>query len=453
MPFFGGRRNGNDQIGPNPAQVRRAAEAETSGITDLRDGNLAKAESTLRRALALNPQSATAHGYLALTLYRLGRYAEAVIESRDAVYLAPTDDMLQRTHGMIYEAMGRLDEAAISYLKAVELKPDNPHSHTALGSLSLKRGDLPGAENLITTALRLDPNDERAVETMAEVRRRQGDRDAAVSILGAALLNRPGHTALNFKLGQVLAEKGETEAAGVAFQKALNQKPHDAEILFALGAVMLRAGQHDEVRRLYDQAMKGVPGDKQRYEADFRSLLLEHMDSQPVEEDLPVPVPSRHTPSGRLKLDAMPALISPVPVEPAHESRPDQAPTAAIELLPTQTGVPVLTLVAAGRANSDNLGAPPVPAARTKQTSPQAGFAAKEPTTHPADPSPTATTQASSISALEAKIKGEPSNSRLYHDLSILYLRAGRLAEAMEMGRKAEQVRAGARQLERAGRS
>ncbi len=453
MPFFGARRNGNDQIGPNPAQIRRAVEAETSGVADLRDGNLVKAESTLRRALALNPQSATAHGYLALTLYRLGRYAEAGIESRDAVYLAPTDDELQRTHGMIFEAMGRLDEAAIAYLKAIDLKPDSSYSHAALGALSLKRGDIQGAENLITTALRLDPNDERAIENMAEVRRRQGDRNAAVSILGAALLGRPTHAALNFKLGQVLAEKGETEAACVAFQKALKQKPHDADILFALGAVMLRAGRHEEVRRLYDQAMKGVPGDKQRYEADFRSLLVEHMDAQPAEEDLPVPVPSRHTPSGRLKLDAMPALISPIPAESARDPKPDQAPAAATgDLSPTLAGAPVLTLLTtAGRADSNNLGALPVPAARSEQAPPQTTVAAKEPMVPVTDPSPTAAVLASSIAALEVQIKGETPNSRLYRDLSILYLRAGRLSDAMEMGRKAEQLHAGARQLERAG--
>jgi Flp pilus assembly protein TadD len=444
VPFFGGRRQGNDQIAPNPAQIRRASETEAGGVAFLREGSLAKAESTLRRSLAGNPRSATAHGYLALTLYRLGRYVEASAESRDAVNLSPTDDMLQRTHGMIFEALGRLDEAAIAYGKAIELKPDSPQSHAALGALSLKRGDIQGAENLLATALCLDPEDTKVIEDMAEVRRRQGKPDLAVSILGAALLTQPAHPALNLKLGRLLAEMGQTATAIQAFQSALNQRPHDADILSALGAALLQTGRHDDVRRLYDQAMKALPGNKQRYEADFRSLLMEYMASQPAEEDLPVPVSSRVTPSGRLILDAMPAIIAPVHTEPAHDSKSDRASAAAPDHSMAPADAPVLTLVTApSRTAPENPGADQAPR-RTPR--------AKKETTASLVESPLiATNPAPEISALEAKVKGDPSNSRLYRELSILYLRAGRLSDAMEMGRKAEQLRAGARQLERAG--
>jgi Flp pilus assembly protein TadD len=444
VPFFGGRRQGNDQIAPNSAQIRRASETEASGVAFLQEGGLAKAESTLRRSLVGNPRSATAHGYLALTLYRLGRYAEASVESREAVYLSPTDDVLQRTHGMIFEALGRLDEAAIAYGKAIELKPDSPHSHAALGSLSLKRGDTQGADNLLATALRLDPNDAAAIEDMAEVRRRQGKPDIAVSILSAALLAQPAHPALNLKLGRLLAEMGQTATAIQAFQKALNQRAHDADIVSALGAALLQTGRHEDIRRLYDQAMKAVPGNKQRYEADFRSLLLEHIASQPAEEELPVPVPSRNTPSGRLILDAMPAIIAPVHTEPAYDSKSDRGSAAAPDNAQTPAGSPVLTLVTApSHTARGNAGADKAPRRTTR--------AEKETTASLMESTLIAADLASEISALEAKIKGEPSSSRLYRDLSILYLRAGRLSDAMEMGRKAEQLRAGARQLERAG--
>ena len=368
------------------------------------------------------------------------------------MYLAPSDDVLQRTHGMIFEAMGRLDEAAIAYCKAIELKPDSHHAHGSLGSLSLKRGDVQEAENLITTALRLDPNDAGAIKDMAEVKRRQGDCDAAIAILGAALLVQPAHAALNLKLGQLLAEKGQTAHACAALQKALNQQPHDPEILFTLGAVMLQMGRHEEVRRLYDQAMKGAPSSKQRYETDFRRLLVEHMAAQPAEEDLPVPVSSRNTPSGRLMLDAMPALISPIQTESARDSKPDRVPMAAYDPSPTPAGIPVLTLVTApGRTAPANTGAPPDPSARAEQAPPPVPVAAREPASSRAEASPVATALAPAITAMEARVMKEPSNSRLCRDLSILYLRAGRLSEAMEMGRKAERLSAGARQLERAG--
>ena len=79
MQLFGSRRQKAGQS-VDAGRLRRAAEAEASGMTCLKEGNLVRAEAEFRRCVDLNPGGALGHGYLGLTLYRLGRLTEAASE-------------------------------------------------------------------------------------------------------------------------------------------------------------------------------------------------------------------------------------------------------------------------------------------------------------------------------------------------------------------------------------
>jgi len=258
-------------------------------------------------------------------------------------------------------------------------------------------------------------------------------------------------------VGQLLAENKQEGAAISAFQRALEQKPHDPEILFALGATMLQLGRHVEVRHLYDTATKRAPSSRQRYEADLRRLLVEHMAAEPTEEGLPEPRPSHYTPSGRLMLDAMPALIStarpgPVSAEPVLGREAAHTRASALGCAPAQAPPhPFTRVTASARDSADNPYPAPSSPCAADRASARDHAAASAPALNLTESIAVAPALAPAIAALEEKVKGQPSNSRLYRDLSILYLRAGRLPEAMQMGRKAEQLHTGARQAERVG--
>jgi Flp pilus assembly protein TadD len=375
-----GRRNKLVQASGDGDRARRASEAEASGLKCLKDGNLASAEVELRRCVDLNPTYALGHGYLGLTLYRLGRLPEAEAELQTALVLSPTDEVLCRTHGMILEALGRLDEAAVAYINAVSSNPNSARAHAALGSLALKRGDLASAEDSVMTALQIDPTDAQALSELADIRQKLGNRDGAISTLRQAIISNPNNPLFRFKLGSFLAEAGQIDGAVSEFRHGLERKPHDPDIMRALSLSLIKVGADGEVQAIYERAMRAMPQNTERYEADLFDLLVE-------------------------------------------QAVPGRARAALVDSSPMPRGAPSLA--------PRSISPPPTPQV------PQPALSKPRTAVPPAVSDPIAI----AIGRLEAQLLEDPNNTRLYRDLSIQYMRTGRLAEAKEMARTAESLR------------
>lgn len=67
--------------------------------------------SQVRRAIALDPNYATAHKWLAEHLMTLGRLPEAIVEARTTVQLDPLAQTTQNTLGLALWYAGKIDEA------------------------------------------------------------------------------------------------------------------------------------------------------------------------------------------------------------------------------------------------------------------------------------------------------------------------------------------------------
>ena len=111
------------------------AEAHTAlgVVKTFYDWDWAGAEAAFRRALALNPNSATTHNWYGWHLLYLRRWDEAIAELRRAIELDPVSIIMKSDLGQGLSHAGRWDQAAEQLRRTLELDPGQVWMLTGLG--------------------------------------------------------------------------------------------------------------------------------------------------------------------------------------------------------------------------------------------------------------------------------------------------------------------------------
>jgi len=145
--------------------------------------DIASSIPEFQRAIALNPNYATAHHWYGFNpLATLGRFDEAIAESKRAVELDPLSPVINSDLGSNLMVARRYDEAIAQLRKTLEIDPTFSLAHGALGEALQFKGDLPGAIAEYTKAQELGA-DPRIRVLMAAAKAQSGDKDAAVRML------------------------------------------------------------------------------------------------------------------------------------------------------------------------------------------------------------------------------------------------------------------------------
>jgi len=112
----------------------KLAEAHASlGQIVIYDYDRVTGEKEYYRALALNPNYAPAHQWLAEHLATMKRFDEAIAEIKRALELDPLSVIINRIYADILMDMRRFDEAMQQYRKTLELVPNFPTTLYFLG--------------------------------------------------------------------------------------------------------------------------------------------------------------------------------------------------------------------------------------------------------------------------------------------------------------------------------
>jgi len=134
----------------------RLADAHVSmGYVLTLEWDWAAAAGEYKRALALNPGSATAHHWYGTYLDTIGWTDEAIAELTRAVELDPLSPIIIRDLGAAYYHARRYQEAIKQYRKALELAPEFAPAHGFLGTAYSALGDHEQAIAESQTAVRL----------------------------------------------------------------------------------------------------------------------------------------------------------------------------------------------------------------------------------------------------------------------------------------------------------
>ena len=124
------------------------AEAHTSlaFVEDNYDWNFAASEKEFQRAIALNPNYATAHQWYAMHLVALGRFHEAEAEIQRAVDLDPLSVIITMGVAEISGWERKYDAATEQFRKTLELDPNFIGAHGNLADAYEKQGNYKQAE-------------------------------------------------------------------------------------------------------------------------------------------------------------------------------------------------------------------------------------------------------------------------------------------------------------------
>jgi Flp pilus assembly protein TadD len=168
----------------------------------------ADAEAAYRRALALDPDNATALTNLGVLLADLDRAAEAEACQRRALALAPDDAAIHTNLGLLLQALRRHAEAEVCQRRAVALAPQRAEVHTNLGNLLAEHGDPREAESALRRALALTPDSAAArlnLGVFCTAQRRDAEAEA---FLRDALALRPVYPLAELALSRLLLAQG-----------------------------------------------------------------------------------------------------------------------------------------------------------------------------------------------------------------------------------------------------
>jgi serine/threonine-protein kinase len=119
------------------------------------EGRLGEALERMRLAHRLDPPSLIIHANIGYVLYFMGRYGDAVEQLQTSLAMDPHFPVAYCYLGLVYEAMGELDRAAGAFQEAVAFSEEAPSYLAALGHASARAGLVAKAEGILGQLLRL----------------------------------------------------------------------------------------------------------------------------------------------------------------------------------------------------------------------------------------------------------------------------------------------------------
>jgi serine/threonine protein kinase/tetratricopeptide (TPR) repeat protein len=163
----------------------KLAEAHTALglLLCIGDLDMAGSISEFQRAIALNPNYATAHHWYGNSPFlALGRFEEAITEGKRAVELDPLSPIINADLGQNLYNARRYDEAIAQLRKTLEIDPTFYYTHFNLGIALQLKGDMPAAIAEYTQAQQLS-DDQFIPVLLASAKAQSGDKDAAIQML------------------------------------------------------------------------------------------------------------------------------------------------------------------------------------------------------------------------------------------------------------------------------
>jgi tetratricopeptide (TPR) repeat protein len=190
LPFYSGMAQGEVFPKAKAAALKalqlddRLAGAHTGLAWALcYDFDMAGSISEFQRAIALNPNYATAHQWYGRhPLTALGRLDEAIAEGKRAIELDPLSPVINTDFGQTLFMARRYDQAIAQLRKTLEIDPTFYYAHYTLGMALQLKGDVATAIAEYTKAHQLS-DDLRIQVLLAAAKSRSGDKDAATQML------------------------------------------------------------------------------------------------------------------------------------------------------------------------------------------------------------------------------------------------------------------------------
>ena len=213
-----------------------------------------KALSASQQAERLNDNLAEVHTALGGVYSATGKYAEAIVELRRALELAPNSDEGYRRLGDAYRASGRKEEAIQAYQKGIEVSPYYWFNWNALGTAYYRFGDNQKALQAFQRVTELEPSNAAAYRNIGAVYFQQNKWNECVPAFQKSL-ELEQHSATYSNLGTAYFYLKRYDDAIKMFEKALEMKPNYELAVGNLADAYRWSGRKQEAMATYDKAI------------------------------------------------------------------------------------------------------------------------------------------------------------------------------------------------------
>jgi DNA-binding winged helix-turn-helix (wHTH) protein/TolB-like protein/Flp pilus assembly protein TadD len=202
-----------------------AAHASLAHVKTNYEWEWAEAESLYRKAIALEPEYATAHQWYGIHyLAPMGRLEEAIAETRRARQLDPLSAVFNAFVGASLFFARRYDEAIEECRKTVDLHPDFGVAHWYLGRAYLQKRRFPEALAELQKAVILSGGSPLMRGSLGVGYALAGDRAAAEATLDELEKLRAGSYASALDLADIQVALGDHERAFQWLEQAASER-------------------------------------------------------------------------------------------------------------------------------------------------------------------------------------------------------------------------------------
>ncbi len=228
-------------------------------------GDAAGARRELEAAASLNELHAASHN-LANAYFREGRFTEAAAEYRRAIALDPGSASSLYGLGLTELELGAPAAAVAALSAAADISPDDPRIAAALAR---PRGEPRGAADSLANVRRAEA---QRVFARALALARTGHRDSARVGFERTLELDPDDPAAHLNLALLAELEGDLTTASRELDLAgARGAGEHLELLLARGRIAVKRGDRGAARRFFTQALARAPGDP-RAEAALAAL-------------------------------------------------------------------------------------------------------------------------------------------------------------------------------------
>jgi serine/threonine protein kinase/tetratricopeptide (TPR) repeat protein/TolB-like protein len=213
-----------------------------------------KALSAAQHAQTLNDEIPAVHFTLGNVYSALGKTAEAIVELKRALTLAPNSDDGYRLLGDAYLAAGKVDDALQAYRQAVDANPYYWLNYNTLGMAYAQLGQTKKASDAFQRVVELAPDSALGNENLGRVNYRAGKFNDAIVAFEKALKIEPSESRY-LGLGRTYLYLGRGADAVAAFTKAVDLRPNDHKALGDLADGYRWSGAKDQAKATYEKAI------------------------------------------------------------------------------------------------------------------------------------------------------------------------------------------------------
>jgi serine/threonine protein kinase/tetratricopeptide (TPR) repeat protein len=214
-----------------------------------------KALSAAQHAQTLNDEIPEVHFALG-NVYRVtGKTAEAIVELKRALELAPNSDEGYRRLANAYMAAGQKDDALRAYQQAIDVNPYYGLNYTRLGIAYNELGDYQKALGALNHAVELMPDSAAAYGNIGVIYFQMGKWNDAITAYEKALKLEPSE-GLYTNLGTAYFYLGHRTDAVTMFQKAVALNPNNHQYAGNLADGYRWLGEKEKAQATYQQAIQ-----------------------------------------------------------------------------------------------------------------------------------------------------------------------------------------------------